>query len=73
MAENGGARDPVVEGVYVALFRVTSIAELSGDKKAVEWARSTLENPELLRSLGEGTRRSVQERRERSDEIRSPN
>jgi hypothetical protein len=72
MAESGGARDPVAEGVYVALFKIISIADLSGNEKAVAWARATLENPELLRSLAEGTRRSLQERRERSDELHPP-
>jgi hypothetical protein len=71
MGRDGGVRDPVAEGVYLTLFKVTSIAELSGDAKAVDWARAALENPELLQSLADGTRRSLQERRERSDEIQA--
>ncbi|MGZ8635115.1 MAG: hypothetical protein ACXWZZ_14840 [Solirubrobacteraceae bacterium] len=71
MGRDGSVRDPVAEGVYLTLFKVTSIADLSGDTKAVDWARAALENPELLKSLADGTRKSVRERRERPDEIQT--
>lgn len=59
---HGRPDDPVAEGVYYALFKVVSTADLSGDEKAVEWARRAIETPELLRSLADGTRRASAER-----------
>lgn len=53
-------RDPVTQAVYVALFKVVSAAELSGPERAVDWARETLENEQLLQSIAAGTRTAVE-------------
>jgi hypothetical protein len=34
--------------IYNVMFRLTSISELYGPSRAVEWAQSVLDDPELL-------------------------
>jgi hypothetical protein len=58
MATGTDLNDPVAEGVYFALFKVLSVADLAGDEKAIEWVRSAVENEALLRSLADGTRKA---------------
>lgn len=57
--EHGRSGDPVADAVYYALFKVVSTADLSGDEKAVEWARRALESPDLVQGLADGTRRAT--------------
>jgi hypothetical protein len=40
-----------IDSVYYALFRVVEIAELHGAEKAVEWAQSALDEPQLREGL----------------------
>ena len=55
------------DGVYYALFKVVSTRDLVGEERAIEWAQSLLDDPELLdafaaeacRHPGPGRRRSV--------------
>lgn len=55
-------REIVSQGVFYALFRVVEIDELSGPEKAVEWARSMTEEPELRRGFSEGVLQALAER-----------
>ena len=48
-------RDDIAQGAYFALFKVASIADLYGDERAVEWARSATDDEQLLRSFAEAT------------------
>jgi hypothetical protein len=48
-------RDEIGQGAYYALFKVVSIADLYGDDRAVEWARSAVDDDHLLRSFAEMT------------------
>ena len=46
------ARSEIVQGacartIYNVMFRLTSISDLYGPDKAVEWAQSVLEDPQL--------------------------
>jgi hypothetical protein len=55
----------VSTGVYAALFKVVSSADLSGPEAAVEWAQSVLDDQQLLAAFAE---RAVREARERASE-----
>ena len=44
-------RDACRAGIFHAAFRLTAIAELYGPKRAVDWAQSLLDDPELLTAL----------------------
>ena len=46
-------------GAYYALFKVVSISDFADAERAVEWARSATEDPQLLRSFAETTRERV--------------
>lgn len=59
--------DPVVEAIFLALFKLTTVADLEGDERAVKWAREALDNRALLNSLADGARRVVSERTETSE------
>jgi hypothetical protein len=48
-------REEIGQGAYYALFKVVSIADLYGDDRAIEWARSAVEDAQLLRSFAETT------------------
>ncbi|MDQ3720660.1 MAG: hypothetical protein M3350_07780 [Actinomycetota bacterium] len=60
--DHGRPDDPVADAVYYTLFKVASIADLSGDEKAVEWTRRALESPDLVKGLADGTRRATDDR-----------
>jgi hypothetical protein len=51
--------DPAVQAVYYALFRVIEIAELSGRAKALQWAESLIDDPELRRAFARGVRNAA--------------
>jgi hypothetical protein len=61
-------REIVSQGVFFALFRVVEIDELSGPEKALEWARSMLDEPELRRGFSEGVLQAAEARAERRRE-----
>ena len=41
-------RDACADAIFRTVFRVTSIADLYGPDRAIEWAQSLLDDPELL-------------------------
>ncbi len=59
MEAAGGERDPVIESVRAALFKIVSAADLTDADQAVEWARAALENEKLLESMAAGARRAA--------------
>ena len=65
--ETGRPDDPVAEAIFLALFKITTVADLEGDERAVNWAREALDNRALVNSLAEGVRRVVAERTEASE------
>jgi hypothetical protein len=52
-------RGEIGQGAYYALFKVVSIADLYGDDRAVEWARSAVDDEQLMRSFAETTAERV--------------
>ena len=62
--ETDRSDDPVAEAIFLALFKLTTVADLEGDERAVNWAREALDNRALDNSLAEGVRRAVAERAE---------
>ena len=52
-------RDPAIESLRAALFKVVSTADLTDAAQAVEWARAALENETLLESMAAGARRAA--------------
>jgi hypothetical protein len=59
----------VSEGVFFALFRVVEIEELYGPEKAVEWARSMVDDDEFRGAFAERllARRAERDRRPSTD------
>jgi hypothetical protein len=55
--------DLASDAVYLALFRVVEIAELHGEKTAVEWAQSALEEEQLREGLVNRVRQGREARR----------
>jgi hypothetical protein len=49
------SRDDIAMGVYYALFKVVSVADLAGSDRAVDWARNALEDKMLLRGFVDRT------------------
>jgi hypothetical protein len=49
------SRDDIAVGIYYALFKVVSVADLEDSDRAVEWARSALEDKSLLRAFVDRT------------------
>ena len=45
------SQDACRAGIFYAVFRLTAIAELYGPKRALDWAQSLLDDPELLTAL----------------------
>ncbi len=43
--------DAGAEAIYRAAFRMTAVADLYGPDRAVEWAQSLLDDPDLLRAF----------------------
>lgn len=43
--------DPGSEAIFRAVFRLTAIADLYGPDRAVEWAQTLLDDPDLLRAF----------------------
>jgi hypothetical protein len=43
----GAASSATYESIYLALFKVTAIADLESPERAVEWAQSLLEDEQL--------------------------
>ncbi|HKO28158.1 MAG TPA: hypothetical protein VJU80_11920, partial [Solirubrobacteraceae bacterium] len=37
--------------IFLTIFRLTSISDLYGPRKAVEWAESLLDDPQLLKAF----------------------
>lgn len=58
----GQELDVVAEGVFYALFRVVEIEELSGPEKAVEWARSVVEDADLRLAFANRVREVARDR-----------
>jgi hypothetical protein len=44
---------PVAEAIFFALFRVVEIEEYAGAEKAIEWARSVLEDRQLREAFAD--------------------
>ena len=49
----------MAEGIFLALFKVTAVADLAGPEKAVEWAREAQSDRRMLDALAAGTRRAL--------------
>jgi hypothetical protein len=56
VSTDGKRRSAVAEGVSLALFKVVATADLAGAERAVEWARTALEDEELLAGVVEAAR-----------------
>ncbi len=48
--------ESVSRGVHAALFKVVSVADLADCERAVEWARTAVEDKQLLQGFVETTR-----------------
>ena len=48
-------------GIFHAVFRLLAIADLYGPERAIEWAQTLLEDPELLDAFATLPRRSAAE------------
>lgn len=57
MAATEHPRDEIALGAYYALFKVVSIADLEDDGRAIEWARSALDEDQLLSAFADTIRR----------------
>ena len=44
-------QDPRAAGIFRAVFRLTAVSDLYGPDRAIEWAQSLLDDPELLRAF----------------------
>jgi hypothetical protein len=44
-------QEPCADAIYHAAFKMTAIADLYGPERAVEWAQSLLDDPELLQAF----------------------
>ncbi len=62
--ETPSEQDLVAKGIFYALFRVVEIEELSGAERAVEWARSAVEDPELCEGLAVAVRERASDARQ---------
>ena len=49
-------RDEMEQGAFYALFKVVAVADLAGPERAVEWARTAIEDKKLLQGFVEVTR-----------------
>ena len=47
--------DEIALGVYYALFKVVAVADLADAERGIEWARTALEDKNLLRGFVERT------------------
>ena len=56
MVQSSVKADPVAAGIYFALFKVASVADLKGSEEALRWAREALQDERLLTGLAQGTR-----------------
>ncbi len=65
MARADELRDEIAQGAYYALFKVVSVSDFAGSEKAIEWARSAIDDEQLLRSFAEATREHVVARQDR--------
>ena len=43
--------DPCAAAIFHAVFRLTSVVDLYGPERAIEWAQSLLDDPELLEAF----------------------
>jgi hypothetical protein len=48
-------------GIFHAVFRLIAIADLYGPARAMEWAQSLLDDPELLSAFAHGPERPIAE------------
>lgn len=48
-------------GIFHAIFRLTAIADLYGSERAIEWAQSLVDDPELLSAFAHAPARSIAE------------
>jgi hypothetical protein len=48
-------------GIFHAIFRLIAISDLYGSEKAIEWAQSLIDDPELLAAFAHGPERPVAE------------
>jgi len=48
--------DACARGIYNVIFRLISISDLYGSGRAVEWAQSLLDDPELLAAFAHARR-----------------
>ena len=55
MAAEEQHRDDIALGAYYALFKVVSVADLADSDRAVDWARSALDDKTLLRGYVDRT------------------
>ncbi len=59
-------REIVSEAVFLALFRVVEIDELSGAERALEWAHAMVDEEELRLGFSEGVLHAREQRLEGS-------
>ncbi len=50
--------DACARRIFNVIFRLTSISDLYGPGRAVEWAQSMLDDPELLTAFARSQRRA---------------
>jgi hypothetical protein len=48
-------------GTFHAIFRLIAIADLYGPARAIEWAQSLIDDPELLSAFAHGPERAIAE------------
>jgi hypothetical protein len=49
------------DGIFRAVFRLIAISDLYGPERAVEWAQSLLDDPELLSAFAHASERRTAE------------
>jgi hypothetical protein len=54
-------QDACAAGIFHAIFRLIAISELYGSERAIEWAQSLIDDPELLSAFAHAPQRPIAE------------